>query len=135
MKKMLVRILCSTGITLIVLAFVGMMSGARFLCISSVFESFAANIVIHVGFLFTRRFESNYTIIEYMIDLSYIIGVLLVFGAGFDWFDSTPIWMLMIIAAIVYALGLFLSITRMRQDIKEINVLLSKKNKETKCQN
>lgn len=135
MKKMLVRILCSTGITLIVLAFVGMISGARFLCISSVFESFAANIVIHFGFLFTRRFESSYTILEYMIDLGYIIGILLVFGAIFDWFNSTPIWMLVIIAAVVYTIGIILSIIRMRQDIEEINVLLSRRNKEAPFRN
>lgn len=127
MKKVIVRILCSTGITLIVLALGGMMSGARFLCISSVFESFAANIVIYLGFLFTQKFESNYAIIEFIIDLSYTIVVLIVFSVIFGWFSTTPIWILIIIAIVVYTAGIVLSITRMRQDIEEINVLLSKR--------
>lgn len=128
MKKMTVHILCSTGITLIILALAGKISGAEFLCINSVFESFAANIVVYVGLLFTRKIECNYAIIEFMIDLGYTILVLIIFGTIFDWYQSTPIWMLAMIAFVVYAAGIFLSIIRIQKDIDEINVLLNKRN-------
>lgn len=131
MKKITVHILCSTGITLIILALAARMSNASFLCISSVFESFAANIVIYLGFLFTRKLESSYAVIEFMVDFGYVAVVLILFGTIFDWFRSTPLWMLIMIGAVVYAAGIFLSMIQMRQDIEEINALLSRRNTES----
>ena len=47
--------------------------GASFLFISSVFQSLGANIVIHLGFLLTRKFESEYVAMEALLDISYTI--------------------------------------------------------------
>lgn len=128
MKKITVNILCSTGITLIVLAVVGTMFGAKFLFINSVFQSFIANIIIHIGLLFTHKFESDYAILEYTFDIGYTILVILVFGAIFNWYSSTPIWILIIMSITIYLAGILLSTIQIRQDIAEINELLKKRN-------
>lgn len=128
MKKITVNIFCSTGITLIVLAIIGAMFGAKFLFISSVFQSIIANIIIHIGLLFTHKFESNYAVLEYTLDIGYTILVVLVSGVVFHWYSSTPIWILIFMSVIIYFIGFFLGTFQMRQDIKEINMLLKKQN-------
>ncbi|MGL5437980.1 MAG: hypothetical protein ACRDBO_21805 [Lachnospiraceae bacterium] len=129
MKKMIINIMASTGITLVVLAIIGTLFGAKFLFISSVFQSLGANIVIHLGFLLTRKFESKYTVLDITLDIGYTIIVLIVFGAVFDWFtNGTPIWVLVIMAVLIYLLGLLMSLFRMREDISTINKLLRMRN-------
>lgn len=128
MKKITVHILCCTGITLIILAVIAAFLGARFLFISSVFESFLANIIIHAGLLLLHRFESQYALLEYTLDISYTVTVVLVSGAVFDWYRSTPIWMLVVMSVIIYLIGMLLGIFHMRKEIEEINHLLKQQN-------
>lgn len=51
MKKAVI-FLCTTGLTLMLLAAVGNIFIARFLCVESVFQSAAVNIIIHIGLMF-----------------------------------------------------------------------------------
>lgn len=127
MKKISVNILCSTAITLLILAILGVASGARFLLINSVFESFIVNIVIHTGLLFTHRFESSYAILEFMLDIGYMEVVVMIFGAIFNWYGSTPIWVLAIMTTMIYIVVVFLNMVQMRQEVEEINELLQKR--------
>ena len=127
MKKISVNILCSTAITLLILAILGAVSGAQFLLINSVFQSFIVNIVIHIGLLFTHRFESSYAILEFMLDIGYMEVIVIIFGAIFNWYGSTPIWVLVIMTIIIYIVGIFLNMVQMRQEVEEINELLQKR--------
>ena len=127
MKKIWVNILCSTAITLLILAILGAISGAQFLFINSVFQCFIVNIVIHIGLLFTHRFESNYAILEFMLDIGYMEAIVIIFGAIFNWYGSTPIWVLAIMTTIIYIVGVFLNMVQIRQEVKEINELLQKR--------
>ncbi len=126
MKKISVNILCSTAVTLLILAILGAISGAQFLLINSVFQSFIVNIVIHIGLLFTHRFESSYAILEFVLDIGYMEVVVIIFGAIFNWYGSTPIWVLAIMTTIIYTVGVFLNMFQMRQEVEEINELLQK---------
>lgn len=128
MKKMAVSILCSTGITLIVLAVFGTISGARFLLIGGVFQSFLANIIIHSGLQVTHRFESSYAVLEFMVDISYTMAVVIGCGAVFDWYSSTPVGMLAVMTALIYTISILLSIIKVRQKVEEINELLRRRN-------
>lgn len=128
MKKIAVNILCSTGITLITLAILGALFGATRLFISSVFESFLCNLVIHIGLFFTQKFESRYAVLEYALDIGYVVAVVTASGAVFNWYRTTPLWILLTMSAMVYLAGVLLSIFRLRQDIDEINRLLQKRN-------
>lgn len=129
MKKMIINVMATTGITLIILALIGTLYGAKFLFISGVFKSLGANIVMHLGLIITGKFESKYPILEAILDISYTIVVLIIFGAVFNWYRSTPIWILIIMAVIIYSFGCLMSIFRMREDVKAINELLQKRNK------
>lgn len=127
MKKISINILCSTAITLLILSILGVVSGAQFLLINSVFQSFIVNIVIHMGLLFTHRFESSYAILEYMLDIGYMEALVIIFGAIFNWYDSTPIWVLAIMTTIIYIVVVFLNMVQIREEVKKINELLQKR--------
>ena len=110
-----------------VLAILGGISGAQFLLINSVFQSFIVNIVIHIGLLFTHRFESSYAILEFMLDIGYMEVAVIIFGAAFNWYSSTPIEVLAIMTIIIYIVGVFLNMVHMQKEIEEINELLQKR--------
>jgi hypothetical protein len=122
--------MATTGITLVILAVIAALYGARFIFVSSVFQSLGANIVIHLGYLLTGKFESEYAALESALDIGYTIVILIIFGYIFKWFSSTPIWILVIMAVVIYLFGMLLSIFRMREEINAINALLKKRNKK-----
>ena len=130
MRKMIVNIMATTGITLVILAVIALLFGASWLCITVVLECFGANILIHLGFLITHKFESRYAVLESALDIGYMLIIIIIFANIFDWFSSTPLWVLVIMTILVYASGLLLSIIRMREDIRIINQLLNKRNNE-----
>jgi F0F1-type ATP synthase assembly protein I len=122
--------MATTGTTLIFLAIFAVIIGGKSIYVHTFFELLAANIVIHLGLILTKKFESSYAILEFVLDVSYIIVVLVGFGLIFDWFSSVPIWYLVIMAVAVYAFGVFINITRIRKEADELNKLLQKhKNK------
>lgn len=127
MKKISVSILCSTAVTLLLLAVLGTISGARFLLINSVFQAFFVNIVIYIGLLFMHRFESSYAVLEFMLDIGYIEAVAIIFGAIFDWYECISVWVLAAMTAMIYFAGILLNIVQMRREIEEINELLRKR--------
>lgn len=128
MKKLTVNILCTTGITLVILASIATMCGGSCLFISSVFESVLANILVHVGLMFTHKFESRYAVLEITLDIVYTVAVVVISGGIFHWYSSTPIWMLTIMAVLIYGIAIGLSTVQMRREIEEINELLQKRN-------
>ena len=123
MKKTANNILCTTGLTLIILATVGVIFSAHFLCIENIFQAFAVKI-IHLGLLFTRKFESSYTFLEFALDIGYVTAVVLIFGAVFDWYASVPPWILVAMTLAVYFMSVLLSLVRTRREVDEINKLL-----------
>lgn len=130
MKRIVVNIMSTTGISLVILALIGAFSGAGFLCIDSVFQVFAANVVIHLGLILTNKFESKYLVLESFLDISYTIVILLTFGLAFGWYPYTPVWVLAIMAVIVYLIGCASNIFRMREDVKIVNELLQNRNRQ-----
>lgn len=132
MKKFIIDIMATTGISLVMLSLFAILNGAVFLCISSVFETLMANIVIHFGLIVTGKFESKYPILDSFLDVSFIVVVLIVFGKIFYWNSSTPVWILIIMAVIIYIIGCIIGTLYVRKDIKTINELLKKKKEKNK---
>lgn len=128
MKRFVVSLMATTGISIVILALIGAFSGARFLYIDSVFQAFGANIIIHLGLLVTNKFDSKYLVLESLLDISYTIGILLVFGYAFNWYPYTPAWMLVLMAVSVYLIGCAISIFRLREDVRIVNELLQNRN-------
>lgn len=80
MKKVVLNIMASTGIILLVLSAVA---------------------VMHCGFIVTHRLDFRYPILEIMADISYTLAITLLKGAVFNWYRSTPVWVLVIMVFII----------------------------------
>jgi hypothetical protein len=131
-KRIIVNIMVTTGSALMLLAFFAVIIGSKTVYVHTFFEILGANIVIHCGYIFVKKFESTYAVLEFFLDFSYLVVVLVVFALIFDWFSSIPVWYLVIMAIVIYAFGFFINIVRMKKDADELNELLQKhKNKNT----
>jgi hypothetical protein len=130
MKEKIIHIAATTGAALIVLAVIGVLHGEKYLYLSSIFETLGAIIVIHLGVALIRKIEIRYFLLEIFIEISFIIAVLIIFGAVFDWYELTPIWILAIMAVLIYLFDFFVSIRNIHADIKTINALAAKAKKQ-----
>jgi hypothetical protein len=95
--------------------------------ITNMYEIFFMNTIIYFGHLFTRKFESSYVILEYLLDLTYVVIVVIVFGVLFKWIYITPIWVLAVMGIVIYSFLVLLGITRIKRDAKELNKLLQER--------
>jgi hypothetical protein len=121
MKKRIVNCLATTALALILLAVIALLHQASFLFISSVYQTLLANIAIHAGLALIKRFESKYFIVEMLWELGYILAVLTVCGFSFDWFRSTPLWIVIIMGIAVYLIGCAVNIFKINNDLMLIN--------------
>ena len=94
---------------------------------SVIYEIFLVNTIIHFGFFLTRKFKSPYIVLEYLLDVSFVVLVLVIFGIVFDWRLSIPIWLLVIMGVLVYAFHVLIGILRLKKDAEDLNVLLRKR--------
>ena len=132
MKRYVVNVLATTGLSLIVLSVIALICDANHLEIASVFETFAVNIVIHIGLLLVQNIECRYAAVEFVLDVGFVILVLIVCGTIFGWFTSTPIGLLAVMAIVIYLLSITLNLFRMQQEANEINALLQRRNKKNR---
>ena len=131
-KRTIINIMVTTGSALILLAFFAVIIHGKAIRVHTHFEIFGASIVINLGLILTKKFESSYAVLEYLLDISYIFTVLVAFGLIFDWFSTIPIWYLVIMVVVIYAFGSFINILRTKKDADELNELLQKhKNKKS----
>ena len=142
-KKIIVNTLASTCLILLLLVLVAIIIegvsihniGENTIQVSIFLQILAASILINIGLYFTHKIEVKYAFVKIFLDISFLIIIILVFGAIFDWF-STRKWILLIMSITFYSFGIFTNIFRTRQDAIEINELLQKrkkKNKDTAC--
>lgn len=129
MHKMMMNIMTTTGVSLVALAVIATSYQAQYLCINTVFQAFLANILIHVGIKLFQYIDFQYPLVETILSISYTIIVVLVCGKAFQWYDSTPIGVLIPLAVFVYLAGCCLRVVRIKREVKDINALLQKKNK------
>jgi hypothetical protein len=123
----------TTGSALVILAVFLVIFDIGAIPVPTVFQILGANIVINCGiFLLLKKFETRYVLLEYLLDVGYIIIVLVVFGMIFDWYSAISVWVLAVMAVVVYILAITISINKIRRDTREINELLQKR-KEKKA--
>jgi len=128
MKKYIVNIFATTGISLLLLAAVALASRAKCIYIQTLFQVFAANAIAHFGLFITSRLELKYAAVKALLDIALITFMLLMFGMIFNWFTSTPIWLLAIMGFVMYAISAILNLFRMKHEAQEINALIKKRN-------
>ena len=132
-KKIIVNILAMTSLILLLLIFAAIIAdgvsvhdiGEGNINVSIFFQILAVSILIIGGLSFIQKIESKYVILEFLPGISYVIIVVLVFGALFDWFSDRK-WILIIMAVVGYIFTLLTNTVRTRKDAREINELLKK---------
>ncbi|WP_461256433.1 hypothetical protein, partial [Treponema sp. R80B11-R83G3] len=95
-KDIINYIMFVTGSVLVILAVFSMLFNVEIHFVPAIFEIFAANIVIVLGLFLRGKFEIRYIILEYLVDISYIIAILVVFGLLFNWYSAIPVWLLVV---------------------------------------
>jgi len=128
-KKIITNIMFVTGASLVILAAFAALLNVEIHYVPVVFEIFAANILINIGLYLRWKYEIRNIILEYFVDISYTIVILVVFGLIFDWYSTIPVWLLVAMAVIIYIFAMIISVTRINKDAKELNKLLQKRQK------
>jgi hypothetical protein len=126
-KKIINDIMFVTGAALVLLAVFSLLLSVEIPFVPYIFEIFAANIVIILGLYLRGKFEIRNLILEYLVDISYIIAVLVVFGLIFDWYSAIPAWLLVVMAVLIYIFAMISTVTKIKNDAKELNILLKKR--------
>ena len=125
-KKIINDIMFVTGSALVILTVFSLLFNVEIGFVPTIFEVFAANIVIILGLYLRGKFEIRNLILEYLVDISYIIAVLIVFGLIFDWYSAIPVCLLVVMAVVIYIFAMIFSVTKIKSDAKELNKLLLK---------
>lgn len=128
MRKFIVNIFATTGISIVLLSIIALFFQAKCIYLQTVFQVLGANIVVHFCLMFLSNLEMKYAIIEIFLHIALIIIILVVFGSIFHWVMSTPIWVLVIMGFVIYILSAILNLLYMKQEAQEINILIKKRN-------
>ncbi|MCX4267288.1 MAG: hypothetical protein OSJ62_01290 [Lachnospiraceae bacterium] len=129
MKKNIVNILATTGISLLVLSVVALSFHASCIYLETVFQVFGINTITHLGILCIKKIELRNIFIEMVLEITFIVCELLVFGRLFHWFTSLSFLLLVCMGVVIYIISLFLNLLQMKQEAKEINLLIKNRNK------
>lgn len=125
-KKFMLHVMATTGITLVVLAVIAACFQGTVIYVKAVFESFLVNLLIHTGYSFFKKKEYRYPIVETMLEMGYTVIVVLIAGQLFGWYDSMPLWCLLLMAILVYVLGIVVSAVSILGEVSTINKLIKR---------
>lgn len=126
-KKIVNIIMFVTGTVLVILSVFSLLFSVEIPFVPTIFEIFAANIIIVLGLFLRAKFEIRNIILEYLADVSYTIAVLVVFGLIFNWYHAVPLWLLLAMAVVVYTFAMIFSVSKLKRDAEELNELLHKR--------
>jgi len=133
-KKIINDIMFVTGMALVILTVFSLLFSVEISFVPTIFEVFAANIVIILGLYLRGKFEIRNIVLEYLVDISYIVAVLVVFGLIFNWYSAIPVWLLIAMAVVIYIFAMIFTAAKLKRDAEELNKLLQKRH-ENKAEN
>ena len=123
MRKNILNIFAMTGITLVILSLVALCYNATFLCLDTVFQALGVNALIYFGIFLINKLDFSYFLLETGIKLIYSIGLILVFGMIFGWYESLSVTVLTIMSLAILFICALLDTISINGEIKEINEL------------
>lgn len=126
MKRMILNIMATTGITLVVLSVVALCYDATVICINTVFQSLLLNVLIYVGIYILNRFEYRYPILETGLKLIYVLALVLGCGWIFGWYVNLSVAVLTIMTIGIFIVCTCLDTFSLMDEVKTINTLLGK---------
>lgn len=124
MKKGFINIFATTGLSLILLSIIALFYNADFLCVKTIFQVFLLNVVVHLIFLLMYKIEIKYLAVEVVLEVVLIVALSLLFGAIFNWYTSTSLFVLVFMNIAIYVISIVLNILHMKQEADEINKLI-----------
>lgn len=124
MKKWLINIFATTGISLILLSIIAVLYRAEFLCVKTVFQVFLVNVIAHLILLLMNKIEIKHAAVEAAIEIVLIVALSLLSGAAFNWYTSTPLFVLIPMSIAIYVISIVLNILHMKRQADEINKLI-----------
>ncbi|MBP5325097.1 MAG: hypothetical protein J6Y86_06360 [Pseudobutyrivibrio sp.] len=127
MRKNILNIFAMTGITLVILSLVALCYNATFLCLDTVFQALGVNALIYFGIFLIIKLDFSYFLLETGIKLIYSIGLILVFGMIFGWYESLSVTVLTIMSLAILFICALLDTISINGEIKEINELIQDK--------
>jgi len=130
MKKMILNIMATTGITLVVLALVATCYSATVIFISAVFQALFLNVAIYIGLYIMERFEYKYPIVETGLKLIYVLALVLASGWIFGWYANMSVAVLVLMTIVIFGVCVFLDTIRLIDEVKDINGLIAREGKE-----
>ncbi len=124
MKRGFTNIFATTGLSLILLSIIATFYRAEFLFVKTVFQVLLLNVVVHLILLLMYKIEIKYLAAEAALEIILTVAVSLLFGAVFNWYTSTPLFVLVLMSMAIYVISIVLNILHMRQEANEINELI-----------
>lgn len=132
MRKLIVNIFATTGISLILLSMIALFFHGTYIWLQTIFQVWGINLIIHLGLICLSRLELKHNITEMVSDIALIISVLIISGFMFGWFTSTPIWILVIMGIVIYIVSAILNLLYMKREAEEINALIKGRDSKKK---
>ena len=124
MKKILLNIMATTGISLVALAMIATLYDGTLICIDTVFQVLGLNVVIYIGLYFMEYIEYRYVILETGLKLLYVIVLVLISGFIWGWYDNLPAVVLIFMSIGIFAVCVCLDMISLLGEVKRINVLI-----------
>ena len=124
MKKILLNIMATTGISLVVLSLVAILYDGSLICIDTIFQVLGLNVVIYIGLYFMGVIEYRLAILETGLKLTYIIALVLISGLILGWYNNLPIVVLVLMTIGIFIVSVCLDAISLITEVKLINVLI-----------
>lgn len=124
MKKMILNIMATTGISLVALALIATLYDGTLICIDTVFQMLGLNIVIYIGLYFMDYIEYRYALVETGLKLIYIILLVLISGFVWDWYNNLSGAVLILMTIGIFAVCVCLDTISLLSEVKTINGLI-----------
>lgn len=124
MKKMILNIMATTGISLVSLSLVASLYDGSLICIDTIFQVLGLNVVIYIGLYFMEFIEYHYAILETGLKLVYIIILVLISGLLFGWYNNLSGAVLVFMTIGVFIVCVCLDAISLISEVKFINILI-----------
>ena len=124
MKKVILNIMATTGISLVALALVATLYDGSLICIDTIFQVLGLNVVIYIGLYFMDFIEYRYAILETGLKLIYIILLVLISGFLWGWYSNLPGVVLVLMTIAIFIVCTCLDAISLISEVKSINILI-----------
>ena len=124
MKKVLLNIMATTGISLVALSLVATLYDGSLICIDTIFQVLGLNVVIYIGLYFMEFIEYRFAILETGLKLTYIIALVLIGGLIWGWYNNLPVAVLVLMTIVIFGVCVCLDTISLIDEVKKINCLI-----------